>query len=131
MTKISTTNKIGIHLTIDEILSEVNERLHDEYDEEKKMLIANTIYNSVNNFYRITQAQIGEQIASYGFTYLSENIRSDDICWYSGEGMCDKYAVKNSFDESRNKGSDDPHEIINDIINGFVLACFPTNETAL
>lgn len=131
MTRISTTNKIGIDLTIDEILSEIDEKLANEYDEEKKMLIAETIYNSINNFYRITQTQIGEQIASYGFTYLSESIRPGDICWYNGESMCDKDAIKNYPDVSSsvNKDYDDPHKIIQDIINDFTLLYFPTSDT--
>ncbi len=129
MTKISTENKIDINLPIDEIMLEINEKLHNEYDEEKKMLIANTIYNSVNNFYRITQTQIDEQIASYGFTYLAENTRPGDICWYNGECMCDKDTVENDSDVSSGKDSDDPHDKINDIINGLVLEYFPTSDT--
>lgn len=129
MTRLSTTNKIGINLPIDEIMREINEKLVNEYDEEKKMLIANTIYNSVNNFYRITQTQIDEQIASYGFTYLGENTRSGDICWYNGECMCDLDTVKNFSDASSSEDSYDPHDIIQDIINGFALAYFPTIDT--
>ena len=122
MARLSIANKVGINLPIDEIMREINQNLVNEYDEEKKMLIANTIYNSVNNFYRITQTQIDEQIASNGFTYISANTRPGDICWYNGEYMCDENTVKNSSDVSR---SEDPHDIIQYIINGFALAYFP------
>ena len=128
MAIISTKNKIGINLTIDEIIREINEKLLNEYDEEKKMLIANTIYNSVNNFYRITQTQIDEQIANHKFTYLGENTRPGDICWYNGECMCDKDTVK-SYSDVSYEDPEDPHDIIKNIINGFALLYFPTDDT--